>query len=90
MTLTKLTEEETIEFGWWVEIVTAFPECTYYFGPFASLQEADFAQVGYFEDLKHEGAKGITLEIKQCKPRTLTSFCDEREGRNLIDFLPSY
>lgn len=77
MNLTNLTEEETIEFGWWVEIVTTFPNCTYYFGPFASLQEADFAQIGYFEDLKQEGAKGISLQIKQCKPKILTSFRHE-------------
>lgn len=88
MTLTKLTEEETIEFGWWVEIVTALPECTYYFGPFANIQEADFAQVGYFDDLKQEGAKGITLQIKQCKPTRLTSFCDELEDKNLKPFMP--
>ncbi|NEQ26564.1 MAG: DUF1816 domain-containing protein, partial [Microcoleus sp. SIO2G3] len=24
--------EEAIEFGWWLEIVTALPGCTYYFG----------------------------------------------------------
>ena len=74
MTLKNFTEENGIELGWWVKIVTAFPSCTYYFGPFASKQEAEFAQIGYFEDLKQEGARGITIEIKQCHPIELTSF----------------
>lgn len=78
MTLRNLTQEDGIELGWWVEIVTTFPSCTYYFGPFASRQEADYAQVGYFEDLKQEGAYGITIEIKQCQPRELTTCGDER------------
>jgi len=74
MVLTNLPEEKTNEFGWWVEVVTALPSCTYYFGPFASVQEADLAQVGFFEDLKQEGAKGVTIQIKQCQPRNLTIF----------------
>lgn len=74
MVLTNLPEEKTNEFGWWVEVVTALPTCTYYFGPFASVQEADLAQVGFFEDLKQEGAKGITIQIKQCQPKKLTIF----------------
>ncbi len=74
MVLTNLPEEKTNEFGWWVEVVTALPSCMYYFGPFGSVQEADLAQVGFFEDLKQEGAKGITIQIKQCQPRTLTVF----------------
>jgi hypothetical protein len=78
MTLTNFTQEDRIELGWWVEIVTAFPCCTYYFGPFASRQEADSAQVGYFEDLKQEGAHGISIQIKQCQPRELTTCGDER------------
>jgi hypothetical protein len=51
MALTTFTEEETLEFGWWLEIVTALPGCTY-----------------YFKDLKKEGAKGLTLQIKQYQP----------------------
>lgn len=74
MVLTNLSEEKTNEFGWWVEVVTALPSCTYYFGPFASVQEADLAQVGFFEDLKQEGAKGVTIQIKQCQPKKLTIF----------------
>lgn len=74
MVLTNLPEEKTNEFGWWVEVVTALPSCTYYFGPFASVQEPDLAQVGFFEDLKQEGAKGVTIQIKQCQPKKLTIF----------------
>ena len=71
------TEEKTIEFGWWVEIVTTIPEFTYYFGSFSNPKEALHAQSGYLEDLKQEGAKGITLQIKPCQPRELTIFKDE-------------
>lgn len=78
MTLKSFTKQNGIELEWWVEIVTAFPICTYYFGPFSSRQEADLAQVGYFEDLKQEGAQEITIQIKQCQPRELTSCKDER------------
>lgn len=76
MVLQSLTEER-IDFGWWIEVVTALPGCTYYFGPFASIQEAQLAKVGYIEDLRQEGAKEITLQLKQCQPRNLTIFEDE-------------
>lgn len=68
MALTTCTEEETLEFSWWLEIVTALPGCTYYFGPFANSQDACLAQIGYFNNLKKEGAKGLTLQIKQYQP----------------------
>ncbi|MFB2923564.1 MULTISPECIES: DUF1816 domain-containing protein [Aerosakkonema] len=69
-----LPKQEEIEFGWRVKIVTLLPACTYYFRPFDSIREAVSAQVGYMEDLKQEGAKGMTVWIKQCKPEMLTSF----------------
>ncbi len=78
MTLTNFTQEDRSELGWWIEIVTAVPCCTYYFGPFASQQEADAAQVGYSEDLRQEGAYGITIQIKRCQPRELTTCRDDR------------
>jgi len=59
-------------FAFWVEILTETPNCTYYFGPFISQQEAQTSQVGYLEDLKAEDAKGIKVKIKRCKPNTLT------------------
>jgi hypothetical protein len=62
----------------WVEITTSSPRCTYYFGPFASQAGAEDAHFGYLEDLKEEGAQGIKVVIKACKPTTLTIF-DEGE-----------
>lgn len=60
--------------AWWVEIVTDAPRCTYYFGPFGNRKEAEVAKTGYIEDLEQEGAQGIGVIIKQCKPGNLTIF----------------
>lgn len=58
---------------WWVEINTAVPHCTYYFGPFNSLDEAVKSQEGYIKDLIEEGATGIKIDIKkQFQPHLLT------------------
>ncbi|AFZ32102.1 protein of unknown function DUF1816 [Gloeocapsa sp. PCC 7428] len=58
--------------AWWVEIVTQNPRCTYYFGPFLSVKEANAAKAGYIEDLEQEGAQGIIVKVKRCKPKNLT------------------
>jgi Domain of unknown function (DUF1816) len=58
--------------AWWVEVVTAQPICTYFFGPFANLKEAQLATPGYIADLKSESAQEIKLQIKRCKPEKLT------------------
>lgn len=58
--------------AWWVEIGTQNPRCTYYFGPFLSSKEAEAAKTGYVEDLTQEGAIGIVVKIKRCKPANLT------------------
>ncbi len=58
--------------AWWVEIVTQNPRCTYYFGPFLSSTDAKAALKGYVEDLEVEGAQGILVNVKRCKPGTLT------------------
>ncbi len=63
---------------WWLEIQTAKPYCIYYFGPFASPKEARLHQAGYVEDLVHEQAEGITIQLKQCQPKELT-ICSESE-----------
>jgi hypothetical protein len=63
--------------AWWVEIVTKKPDCTYYFGPFASHREAQVSQLGYIEDLERERPQLIAIEIKQCQPKELTIFEDE-------------
>jgi hypothetical protein len=69
--------------AWWVEIVTKKPDCTYYFGPFASHREAQLSQLGYIEDLERERPQLIAIEIKQCQPKYLTIFDDE--GKEKID-----
>jgi hypothetical protein len=67
----------TLEFlglAWWVEIVTESPSCIYYFGPYVSAHEAKIAHTGFVADLEQEGARGIKVEIKRCKPDQLTRF----------------
>lgn len=69
--------------AWWAEIVTQTPRCTYYFGPFLSVKEAKAATLGYIEDLEQEGAQGIAVDVKRCKPADLTISDDLGER---IDF----
>lgn len=64
--------------AYWVEITTDDPTCTYYFGPFLGGSDAEASVNGYLEDLKNEGAQGITVSVKRCKPGNLTVF-DEYE-----------
>lgn len=70
---------QTLGVAWWVEVVTENPQCTYYFGPFASSGEANLAQPGYLEDLTQEGALNIKAVVKRCKPERLTIYEDEDE-----------
>jgi hypothetical protein len=58
--------------AWWVEIITQNPRCTYYFGPFLTSADAKLALKGYVEDLELEGAQGIQVNVKRCKPNNLT------------------
>ena len=58
--------------AWWVEIVTQSPRCTYYFGPFLSVKEANAAKAGYLEDIEQEAAQGIFVIVQRCKPSDLT------------------
>lgn len=60
--------------AWWVEVVTQSPRCTYYFGPFLNGKEAQAAKAGYIEDLEQEGAQGIAVAVKRCKPSMLTIY----------------
>jgi Domain of unknown function (DUF1816) len=64
--------------AWWVEILTAQPNCTYYFGPFANGQEAEIAAPGYISDLEGESAQDIQFHVKRLKPDRLT--IDEDAG----------
>ncbi len=61
-----------IGLAWWVEIVTQNPHCTYYFGPFLNAADAKSAIKGYVDDLEQEGAQGIAIDVKRCKPNVLT------------------
>jgi hypothetical protein len=63
---------ERPKLGWWVEIKTTTPRCTYYFGPFDSAKEAHLYHYGYVEDLIGEKAHGISVEIKHLQPQSLT------------------
>lgn len=74
---------EMIGLASWVEVKTDYPRCTYYFGPFLYRNEAEVASVGYEEDLKAEGAQGIKLAIKRCKPENLTVFDEKEEVKPL-------
>jgi Domain of unknown function (DUF1816) len=61
------------ELLWWVEVHTAVPLCTYYFGPFDSRQEAQKERGGYIEDLHREEARDIVALVKRCRePESLT------------------
>ncbi|MGA7934105.1 MAG: DUF1816 domain-containing protein [Kovacikia sp.] len=58
--------------AWWVEVKTETPRCTYYFGPFLGSKLAEASKAGYVADLEQEGALGITVSVKRCKPSKLT------------------
>ncbi|WP_413162484.1 DUF1816 domain-containing protein [Capilliphycus salinus ALCB114379] len=58
--------------AFWVEIITKDPNCTYYFGPFLTAQDAHDAKVGYVEDIETEGAHSYSVSVKRCKPSRLT------------------
>ena len=57
---------------WWIKVDTKIPVCTYYFGPFESVAEAESNQVDYLQDLQQEGAEGISYIIEKCCPKQLT------------------
>lgn len=70
--------------AWWIEIFTTQPKCTYYFGPFDRMREAETAISGYLEDLHSELAQGIQTQINNCcQPDLLTIDYD------LLDRSPS-
>lgn len=80
---------EFLGLAFWVEIVTDNPKCTYYFGPFMGAKEAEAAKSGYIEDLENEGAQGIAVTVKRCKPSNLTIF-DEDLGESINGkFMPT-
>ena len=70
--IAKLIVGYSLEKPYWIEITTTEPKCTYYFGPFDNLVEAQKMQYGYIEDLVSEKAIGISVTIKRCSPPQLT------------------
>ncbi|MDJ0713284.1 MAG: DUF1816 domain-containing protein [Prochloraceae cyanobacterium] len=75
--------------AYWVEITTDKPKCTYYFGPFLDRKEAEIAREGYIEDLKNEGARGITIDLKRLKPDILT-ISQEFDDKTLVTTIASF
>ncbi|OKH24724.1 DUF1816 domain-containing protein [Chroogloeocystis siderophila] len=61
-----------VELDWWVEVTTTQPNVIYYFGPFASRQEAQSFLPGYIEDIEQEGCQEICVQVLQCQPTELT------------------
>lgn len=80
---------ESLGLAWWVEVVTSVPACTYYFGPFASAQEAQSAKPGYILDLEEEGAQEFEVTVKRCKPSRLTIFDEKSEKSQVRRVSPS-
>lgn len=74
-----------IGLAWWVEIGTDRPNCTYYFGPFASATEAGNHISGYVEDLEDEAAEGIQVALKRGKPIQITI---DREPQPTPNYYP--
>jgi len=68
--------------AWWIEVITESPRCTYYFGPFPDSKTAETSKTGYLDDLEQEGAQGITVTIKRCKPSHLTVSDDLGESNS--------
>lgn len=74
--------------AWWIEIFTAQPKCTYYFGPFAGAWEAKVASEGFVEDLESEFAQGIKIQIdRRSQPERLTIEHDRIESSQPIELL---
>ena len=82
-----LNVAEALGLAIWVEVITANPKCTYFFGPFTGTQEAEIAKAGYVEDLLSEDARIIGIEVKRCKPKELTIVDDREETTSLQQLL---
>ena len=78
----------SLGFAYWVEIITKEPNCTYYFGPFLSKEEAQKAKGGYIEDLNSEAAQDIVVNVERCKPSQLTIFDELEEQAEIQSFAP--
>ena len=69
---------------YWIEVTTAQPICTYYFGPFLTRPGAKLAQSGFIEDLETENAEVIKVEIKRCQPEELTIFDQLNDNSDFV------
>ncbi|KPQ34955.1 MAG: protein of unknown function (DUF1816) [Phormidesmis priestleyi Ana] len=76
------TAQHSANSPWWLKVHTQVPNCTYYFGPFDTEQEAKSSQTGYIEDLIEEGATDVQFAIENTPPKQLTScIVDYETGR---------
>ena len=76
--------------AWWIEVKTAEPACTYYFGPFEIEAEAELAKKGYVDDLVQEGAKQVTATVEnRTAPEELTIY-DEKMDGTASESAPAY
>ena len=64
--------QSTHELGWWIEIMTARPLYLYYFGAFATQEEALASQAGFIQDLMQENAQILSINMQFCQPRQVT------------------
>jgi hypothetical protein len=71
-----INQFNSLGLAFWVEIMTETPKCVYYFGPFLTEDEAQEAEPGYVEDIESEGAEGLQVAVKRCKPECLTLAAD--------------
>lgn len=80
-TLSKISEDflDSLGLALWIEIITLYPHCIHYFGPFASTKEARIAIPGYVEDLKQKKAQVKTINVKRGKPTQVKIFVADLE-----------
>lgn len=71
---------ERLKLARWIEIITEQPKCIYYFGSFATGNDAHLSSGGYIENLEQELAQEIAVDIKQGHPQKLTIFEEEMAG----------
>jgi hypothetical protein len=74
---------EIVGLACWIEIETLNPNCIYYFGPFVNLEQAKDSQAIYIEDLTQENAICQRIEIKFCRPKSLTVELPEPTSKTL-------
>ncbi len=74
---------EIVGLACWIEIETLNPNYIYYFGPFLNLEQAKAAEAIYIEDLTQENAICKRIEIKLCRPKSLTVELTEPTSENL-------